>query len=281
MKTLFLLIALTVAVLPQTRKDDSPHTSGFVTANGIKLHYLDWGGRGDVILFITGFGDTAHVFDWMGPKFVDKYHVMALTRRGYGESDKPETGYDVATLTEDVRAFLDVMKIKRVHLLGHSAGGNEMTHFASTYPKRTRSLVYLDAAYDRREVAALYDLDPLNDPPSPPTTLRDRIDLAFIKTIESYDPTYTKIKAPVLSFYAWFEKHWALKPDTPEEKRKAAALFLETHVRPYQKRNIDRFRHDLPQARVIELTGTHHYFFRDPSKRDEVIKTIREFLKGK
>lgn len=281
MKTIVLVLALAVCGLGQNKPDESPHTSGIVTANGTKLHYLDWGGSGEVIVFLTGFGDTAHVFDWMAPKFTDKYRVMALTRRGFGDSDKPETGYDIKTLTEDVRAFLDLMKIKRVHLFGHSAGGNEMTNFATKYPKRTLSLVYLDASYDRREVAKLYDLDPLGSPPSPPTSLKDRIDLAFITTIESYDPTYKKIKSPVLSFFAWFEKHWDLKPDTPEDKRKAAEIFIETHVRPYQKRNIERFRRELPGAHVVELNGTHHYFFRDPSKRDEVIKTIREFLENK
>ena len=280
MKTIMLVLALAIAGLGQNKPDDSPHKSGFITANGVKLHYLDWGGRGEVIVFLTGFGDTAHVFDWMAPKFTDKYRVIALTRRGYGESDKPETGYDVETLTEDVRAFLDVMKIKRVHLFGHSAGGNEMTNFASKYPKRTRSLVYLDAAYDRREVSKIYDLDPLGSPPSPPASLQDRIDLLFIATIESYDPTYTKIKTPVLSFFAWFEKHWALKPKTAEDKRKAAEVFIETLVRPYQKRNIERFRREVSHARVIELNGTDHYFFRDPARRDEVIRTIREFLEG-
>lgn len=41
--------------------DTSPHTSDFVHANGIRLHYLDWGGSGPVLLFIPGMGRTAHI----------------------------------------------------------------------------------------------------------------------------------------------------------------------------------------------------------------------------
>ena len=82
--------------------DKSPHTSDFVSVNGIKLHYLDWGGEGDVLLFLAGMGNNAHIFDGFAPRFADKFHVMALTRRGHGQSDHPETGYDVDTLTEDV-----------------------------------------------------------------------------------------------------------------------------------------------------------------------------------
>ena len=104
-----------------TREDKSPHNSNFITVNGVRLHYLDWGGNGENLLFITRTGDNAHVFDELATDFTDRFRVLALTRRGFGESDKRETGYDTAILAEDVRHFLDVMKIKRVNLVGHSA----------------------------------------------------------------------------------------------------------------------------------------------------------------
>lgn len=278
MKAIFLILLLPIIGLTQ---DQSPHTSGFATVNGVKLHYLDWGGRGEAVLFITGMGDTAHVYDWMAPKFTDKYRVLALTRRGYGESDKPEAGYDADTLTEDVRRFLDHIKIKRVHLIGHSAAGNELTNFATRHPKRTLSLIYLDAAYHRADVPEIEKRDPLAPPEEPKSnTLRKKIDDIFATELFKYDPTYKKIKSPVLNFYAIFDKHWAINQDTPDDKKRAAEKFISELVLPYQRRNIAHFRRELPSARVIELTGTHHYFFRDPAKRDEVVITIREFLEA-
>ena len=279
MRTLFLILVLSIFGLGQDR-DDSPHTSGFVTVGGVKLHYLDWGGKGDVVLFITGMGSTAHIYDWMAPKFTDKYRVLALTRRGYGESDKPAGGFDADTLTEDVRRFLDRMRVKRVHLIGHSSAGNELTTFASRYPKRTLKLVYLDAAYDRREIHKMDEGDPLPLPAQSSDPLQKKIDDVYFAALRSYVPTYRKIKSPVLSFYAMLEKHPELRDDTPPDKRKAAEIYMETVVRPFQRQLIESFRRELPQARVIELTGTHHFFFRDPAKRDEVVKTIREFLEG-
>jgi non-heme chloroperoxidase len=129
--------------------DKSPHTSDFVSVNGIKLHYLDWGGEGDVLLFLAGMGCNAHIFDSFAPRFADKFHVMALTRRGHGESDHPETGYDVDTLTEDVQQFLDVLRIEKVILAGHSMASVELSHFSALYPERVLKLIFLDAAYDR------------------------------------------------------------------------------------------------------------------------------------
>ena len=62
--------------------DRSPHESGFVTvAGGIRLHYLDWGGSGPVLLFLTAIGCNAHIFDGFAPRFTDRFHVLALTRR--------------------------------------------------------------------------------------------------------------------------------------------------------------------------------------------------------
>jgi pimeloyl-ACP methyl ester carboxylesterase len=132
-------------------KDPSPHRSGFLLVKGVKLHYLDWGGNGRTLLFLHGLGHSAHIFDDLAPKFVNDFRVLALTWRGHGKSDKPKTGYDVDTLTEDVRQFLDMMKVERVTLVGHSMAGEELTRFAGLYPERVQALVYLDAAYDRTD----------------------------------------------------------------------------------------------------------------------------------
>jgi len=281
MKIIIVVLALAACCFGQTAKDDSPHTAGFAKVNGVKLHYLDWGGKGDAVLFITGMGNSAHVFDEMAPQFADRYRVLALTRRGYGESDKPLTGYDADTLADDVRHFLDHMKIKRAHLIGHSAAGNELSSFGARFPKRTLSLVYLDAAYDRREVTEIEKQDPLPEEPRKLDPISEKIDAALIRAMATYDPPYRKIKAPVLNYYALFEQHWSVQPDTPESTKKLAEAFMATVVRPYQRRNIDRFRREVPRSRVIELAGTHHYFFRDPAIKDEVVRTIREFLNAR
>jgi len=145
--------------------DTSPHRSDFVNVNGIRLHYLDWGGDGPTLLFLAGLGCNAHIYDRFAPRFADKYHVLALTRRGHGQSDYPEAGYDIDTLTEDIRQFMDCLKIDRAILAGHSLAGIELSHFAALYPGRVRGLVFLDAAYDRSspEFKAMLEKNPSRD----------------------------------------------------------------------------------------------------------------------
>jgi non-heme chloroperoxidase len=137
--------------------------SDFVHVNGVRLHYLDWGGRGPALIFLTGMGCSAYIFDGFAPRFTDRFHVLALTRRGQGDSDIPETGYDADTLTEDIRQFMDHLKIEKAILAGHSLAGVELTHFAATYPARVEKLVYLDALDDRRAEVAIVEQNPLRN----------------------------------------------------------------------------------------------------------------------
>jgi len=265
-----LLLSLTLFLGCSTHRADSR----FTVVNGVKLHTLDWGGDGEALIFIAGTGDNAHAFDDLAPHFTDHFHVIAPTRRGFGESDKPPTGYDIPTLTEDVRAILDERHIDRASIVCHSAGGDEVTLFASTYPERTGKLVYLDAAYDRSGVRAIESLDPMgpDTPNSPEQALH-------WEAMHEFKPDFTKIKAPVLAFYAAYpDQHWAINDETPPELAAEANRFMESTIRPYQQRTIARFRTEVPTARIIVLDDTHHYFFEDPKLRDSVIATMRDFL---
>ena len=169
LRTLFSLLMLllwAVSAAAQSadiREDNSPHKSESITVNGVKLHYLDWGGQGEPLLFLHGMFNSAHVFDNLAPLFTDRFRVLGLTRRGHGQSDKPEMGYDAGTLVEDLRQFLDLMKIKRVNLVGHSMAGIELTRFASLYPKRVGKLVYLDSGYDYYIIPEAEARDPVGN----------------------------------------------------------------------------------------------------------------------
>ena len=118
------------------------------------LHYLDLGGTGQPLLLLAGLGDTAYIYSELGPRLVDSFHVLAMTRRGYGESDVTKEGYGMPDRVADLRDVLDKLHIDRVVLVGHSTAGDEMTAFALQYPQRIKALVYLDAAYDRADPEA-------------------------------------------------------------------------------------------------------------------------------
>lgn len=141
------LLTLAACRKPATWSDPAPHKSAFVTANGIRLHYLDWGGSGPALILIHGAADNPEVFDDLAPAFTDRFRVVAYARRGHGRSDA-KGPFDAATLIEDLRGLMDGLGIAKAHLAGWSMGGNEITAMAGTHPERVDRIVYLDAGYD-------------------------------------------------------------------------------------------------------------------------------------
>lgn len=122
----------------------------------VNLELRDWRHRlkkeasgGLPLVLLTGLGNTAAVYDDLAPLLARQHPVMALTRRGFGGSSAPATGYDVATRVEDLRLALDRLGLERVVLVGHSIAGDELTAFAGRYPQRVAALVYLDSALNR------------------------------------------------------------------------------------------------------------------------------------
>jgi len=194
--------------------DTSPHKSELVNVNGIRLHYLDWGGEGESLLFLTGMGSSAHIFDIIAPRFTDKFRVLALTRRGQGESDRPESGYDVDTLVDDILKFMHTLKIERTILAGHSLAGVELTCFTERHPEKVLKLVYLDAVYDAKGRMETFKRRPLNEirPPEEKTEFSSveeyiayckyiRPDLAQIWN-ETFDETAVATIKPVTAIAA-------------------------------------------------------------------------------
>lgn len=119
-----------------------------MAADSVRLHYLDWGGRGETLLFLPGLGSTAHVFDDIAPALTDDFRVLALTPRAHGQSDTPDTTYTVADAAADILALLDALAVDRAHLVAHSLSASAITRFAARHPDRVGRLVYIDATFD-------------------------------------------------------------------------------------------------------------------------------------
>jgi pimeloyl-ACP methyl ester carboxylesterase len=134
---------------PETAwKDPSPHSTQFVNVDkDVRLEVLDWGGTGRPMVLIPGLGNTAHIFDHFALKLTPQYHVYGITRRGFGASSSPATGYAADRLGDDVLAVLDAVKVEKPVLVGHSLGGEELSSVGSRHPERVAGLIYLDAGY--------------------------------------------------------------------------------------------------------------------------------------
>src|SRR6266536_105611 len=98
LKTSFL-----AAVIALTFQSSQP-SDRFVTVDGLRIHYLDWGSADkQPLIMLHGIGRVAHTFDHIAPHFTSKYHVMAVDMRGHGDSAwDPKGAYLVEDYVKDI-----------------------------------------------------------------------------------------------------------------------------------------------------------------------------------
>jgi pimeloyl-ACP methyl ester carboxylesterase len=96
----------------------------YVYANGLRMHYLDWGGdtTKKPLILMHGIGGHAHAFDKFVPHMMEDYHVLSLDGRGCGETDWSKDGYSVQAYAADVAAFAQATGYYPFNYYGHSQG---------------------------------------------------------------------------------------------------------------------------------------------------------------
>jgi pimeloyl-ACP methyl ester carboxylesterase len=101
-------------------------TSHFADANGLRIHYLRWGGDGPPVLLNHATGFLAALWGPVAERLAEAgYTVYAPDARGHGDSEKPEAtweNYDWHRFADDMEAFLEHLGLRGIPLIGHSMG---------------------------------------------------------------------------------------------------------------------------------------------------------------
>jgi pimeloyl-ACP methyl ester carboxylesterase len=138
------------------------HTSRFIEAGGVRLHYLDYGSAGrPPMLCLHGGAAHAHWFDFVAPGFTSDYHVRALDQRGHGDSEwVSPPAYSYAHYAADLAEVVEKLDLRDFVLIGHSMGGTVSLEYAATHPGRAAKLIVVDSTLQMTadRVAALRDV---------------------------------------------------------------------------------------------------------------------------
>lgn len=130
-----------------------------VKANGITFRVAVSGQKdGPAILCLHGFPEGS--MGWR-PFMQALLHarIYAPDLRGYPGTDQPRTGYDVFTLTDDVKALIEALQLDRPMLVTHDWGGAIGWIFAHRYSPLIRRLVVVNCTHPRTLVRAVFHFD--------------------------------------------------------------------------------------------------------------------------
>ncbi|MBC7707762.1 alpha/beta hydrolase [Polaromonas sp.] len=126
---------------------DSSVTSRLIEVNDVNVYVEDYGGSGRPVVLIHGWPLSAESWKMQVPALKDAgYRVLAYDRRGFGRSDKPSSGYDYDTLTDDLNGIITMLDLNDVTLVGFSMGGGEVARYIAKYGEaRLHSVVFASA----------------------------------------------------------------------------------------------------------------------------------------
>lgn len=132
----------------ETLTPDDAGEGDFVTlSNGARMHYIARGQRGDPVILIHGVMDSTYNWSRNIDALAEAHRVWAIDLIGFGFSSRiTEPTYSLKNFARGVREFLDIQKIMRASIAGHSLGGATALQLAHDFPERVDKLILIDPA---------------------------------------------------------------------------------------------------------------------------------------
>lgn len=114
-----------------------------IPTNQIELQVQDYTQEhdGPAIVFLHFSGANLMMWQRALPYFQDRYRLILVDLRGHGRSDRPETGYHIDVMADDVSGILHHLHIERAHVVGSSMGAEVGLSLAANRPQQVISLV--------------------------------------------------------------------------------------------------------------------------------------------
>ena len=274
-------------------------TEGFVNANGLRLHYVDWGNpdRSNLLL-VHGWEGTAHYWELVGPVFRKRFHVVAVTLRGRGKSDGDPTGeYRFEDYNTDIWEATQRLGLSRIIFVGASLGGLLALPYAAQHPEQVEKVVQVDIG------ARLGPSQPRADAGAPPTAPDQFDSLQDAEAWLRRKPIHVNITSKGMSIMLrehfrqtadgkWTWKY-AHKLRAVQRAQAHDVLFpTQWHLLPRVSCPVllircdradslpvevaERTRRELPNGTVVEIHGSHHYPFLEVP--DEFNKVLANFV---
>jgi pimeloyl-ACP methyl ester carboxylesterase len=243
--------------------------------NGLRLAYIEIGDpKGQPVVLVHGYTDNAR--DWLPltPYLSKSFRLIIVDIRGHGASDKPECCYTRVDFAYDIKLLLDVLKIQKADVVGHSLGSIITQTFAELWSERTGRVVLISSTGGPRKTPkpTAAAAPPAFDFRSAIVKLKDPIDpdspfmVAWWSSPTPVDETFIRrqrqdaARIPVKVWLAILDQGLAgvdLQDTLP--KLKAPALLIWGSKDPIiEPEGRETLRDGLPSAEVKVFDGLGH-----------------------
>jgi pimeloyl-ACP methyl ester carboxylesterase/heme-degrading monooxygenase HmoA len=133
---------------------------GFTTrtfpVNGVRLHVAE-AGEGDPVLLLHGYPQSGEAWRFVAPELAKSHHIIIPDLRGMGLSEAAPTGYDLASLAEDIHLLILSLNISKIKVVGHDWGGAVGAVYALRYREEVNHLAFIESALAGAGFEALWN----------------------------------------------------------------------------------------------------------------------------
>jgi haloacetate dehalogenase len=153
-------------------------------------------GTGAPLLLLHGHPQTHAMWHRVAPQLSQRFDVVLMDLRGYGDSDRPEAGEGAAAYAKremalDALALMRFLGHERFQVLAHDRGARVAHRLAADHPQAVQRLMLLDIAptlamYERSSTAfatAYWHWFFLIQPPPLPEALIESDPVRYIRSV--------------------------------------------------------------------------------------------------
>ncbi|GIH80709.1 alpha/beta fold hydrolase [Planobispora longispora] len=119
----------------------------FTDLGDVRLFHTDDGSGDTTLLLVHGLGSDSHEWVHHIPALAEHYRVIAADMRGHGYSSAPETGNTPRAMADDLARLCAGLGVGSCVAIGHSMGGQIVSHLAVEHPSLVSAVVAVDPGY--------------------------------------------------------------------------------------------------------------------------------------
>ncbi len=151
----------------------------FYTINNISLFVMDEGRGEPVLLFLHFWGGSSATWNGVTAILKDDFRCISYDHRGWGQSDKPETGYSIREFAADTLGLVNALGLQNYILIGHSMGGKISQYIAAKKPAGLQKLILVAPSPAGPTVLPAEAADGMRNAYTSPERINDTINYVF------------------------------------------------------------------------------------------------------
>ncbi|OWK69312.1 alpha/beta fold hydrolase [Pedobacter sp. AJM] len=116
-----------------------------INNKSVHIQELNQNAPETVVLVHGMFSNLSVYYFNIAPILATHFHVVLYDLKSHGMSEKTLSGYDLESMTNDLKCLIDALDLKQVYLGGYSFGGLIALKMAIRFPNLVKKLAVIEA----------------------------------------------------------------------------------------------------------------------------------------